>query len=138
MKKILFLAISFALLISACKKEELLKNETPVIISPVEKTIATGLFVSNAHKTSGSAKIIVGTDKKNYLVLENLVSDSGPDLRIYLSEDKTIKNSVEVTTKIVIGNSKFEIPASADLNKQKTVLIWCKQFSVLFGNVELK
>ena len=156
MKKLLFLALSITLLASACKKETLLVNETPIVTptttttttnpngttttttTPSETVLFSGKFVTSAHTTSGTAKIIEDAAKKRFLVLENLKSDSGPDLRIYVAEGKNISNAVEVTTNITIGNSKIEIPKTADLTKQKSILIWCKQYSVLFGYVELK
>ena len=157
MKKLLFLALSITLLASACKKETLLVNEAPIVTpppttttttntngttttttTPSEKVLYSGTFVTNKHTTSGTAKIVENTEKKRYLILENLKSDSGPDLRIYVAEGKNLSNATEVTTDITIGNSKFEIPSTADLTKQKNVLIWCKQYSVLFGYVDLK
>ncbi len=35
------------------------------------------------------------------------------------------------------GNQNYEIPDGADLSKYNTVLIWCQQFSVLFGSAKL-
>ena len=153
MKKLLFLALSITLLASACKKETLLVNETPIVTpttttttngttttttTPTETVLYSGKFVTAEHTTSGTAKIVEDAAKKRFLVLENLKSDSGPDLRIYVAEGKGISNAVEITTNITIGNSKTEIPKTADLTKQKNILIWCKKFSVLFGYVELK
>ena len=155
MKKLLFLALSITLVASACKKETLLVNDEPIVTPTTtvttttngtittttvstEKVLYSGTFVTAQHKTSGTAKIVENTEKKRFLVLENLKSDSGPDLRVYVAEGKNLSNATEVTTDITIGNSKFEIPSTADLTKQKSVLIWCKQYSVLFGYVELK
>lgn len=138
MKKILFLAFSITLLATACKKDPIIVDETPIVTTPTEKTLLSGTFVSNDHPTSGAAKIIQGTDGKKYLVMENLKSDAGPDLRVYLSADKTIKDAVQVIAKVPGGNSKTELPATVDVTKHKTVLIWCKQFSVLFGSGVLK
>ena len=155
MKKLLFLALSITLLASACKKETLLVNETPIVTpppttttttntngttttTPTETVLFSGKFVTSASTSSGTAKIVEDKEKKRFLVLENLKSDSGPDLRIYVAEGKNLSNAVEITTNITIGNSKIEIPKTADLTKQKNILIWCKQYSVLFGYVELK
>lgn len=138
MKKILFLALSITLLATACKKEEIIVDNTPIVTTPTEKILLSGAFVSNDHPTSGVAKIIEDKDGKRYLVMENLKSDAGPDLRVYLSADKTIKDAVQVIDKVPGGNSKTELPATVDITKHKTVLIWCKQFSVLFGSGALK
>jgi hypothetical protein len=138
MKKILFLALSVICLMSACKKEAIIVDNTPVVVAPTAKTLLSGTFVNGNHAVSGTAKIIQDTDGKKYLVMENLKSDTGPDLRVYLSEDKTIKSATQVLKDVPGGNSKTEIPTSLDINKQKTVLIWCQQYSVHFGNAVLK
>ncbi len=103
-----------------------------------QKILLEGKFVNGAHPTSGTAKIYEAKDGKRTLVFENLKSDAGPDLRIYIANDKAITNFVELSNKVENGNKMYDIPAKVDLSKQKFVLIWCKQFSVLFGHVELK
>jgi Electron transfer DM13 len=138
MKKILVYIFALGLFLTACKKEEIIVDNTPVVVTETQKTLLTGSFVSNDHPTSGIAKIVQDTDGKKYLVMENLKSDAGPDLRIYLSQDKTIKSAVQILAKVPGGNSKTLLPSDVDISKQKTILIWCKQFSVLFGNAELK
>ncbi len=138
MKKLLFLALCTAFLATACKKDEIIVDTTPVVTTPTEKTLLSGTFSSNNHPTSGTAKIIQGADGKNYLVMENLKSDAGPDLRVYLSSDLTIKDAVQIIDKVPGGNSKTLLPSTVDISKHKTVLIWCRQFSVLFGNGVLK
>jgi Electron transfer DM13 len=138
MKKLFFIALIMSVLVTSCKDEELIIDETPIVATTTETTLLSGTFKDQIHPTSGTAKVIEDKDKKRFLVLENLKSDSGPDLRIYLSADNGIKNATEITSKIVIGNSKFEIPSTVDLKTQNNVIIWCKQFSVLFGNAPLK
>lgn len=102
-----------------------------------QQLIAQGNFVSNAHPTSGNIKLYEKAGKRT-LVFENFKTDSGPDLRIYLSEDQAASVSVEVSNKVNTGNYFLELPAEADPQSQKFVLIWCKQFSVLFGNAVLR
>lgn len=103
-----------------------------------QKILLEGKFVNGAHPTSGSAKIYEAKDGKKTLVFESLKSDAGPDLRIYIANDKSVTNFVELSNKVENGNKMYDIPAKVDLSKQKFVLIWCKQFSVLFGHAELK
>ncbi len=139
MKKLHFVLFTLLLFVFACKKSEIATSDTPtVVIEPTDKVLFSGSFTSGAHTTSGAAKLIESADKKKFLVLDNLKSDAGPDLRIYLAEDKTAKVFTEITKTVVNGNTKLEVPATANTDKQKTVLIWCKQFSVLFGSAELK
>jgi hypothetical protein len=138
MKKILFFALSITLLISACKKEEIIVDETPIVLAPTVKTLLSGTFVNDVHSVSGTAKIIEETDGKRYLIMENLKSESGPDLRVYLSEDNTVKSATQILIDVPGGNSKTILPTGANIDKQKSVLIWCQKFSVLFGHATLK
>jgi hypothetical protein len=103
-----------------------------------QKLLLQGKFANDSHPTSGTAKIYEAKDGKRTLVFENLKSDAGPDLRIYIANDKAVTNFVELSNKVENGNKSYDIPAKVDLTKQKFVLIWCKQFSVLFGHAELK
>lgn len=138
MKRILMIVFSASLVLTACNKENEVSTSPTVTVETTDKVLFSGSFTNGAHPTSGDVKLIEAADKKKYLIFDNLKSDSGPDLRIYLSEDKSAKVYTEILNKVVVGNSKLEVPASVNTDKQKTVLIWCKQFSVLFGSAELK
>jgi hypothetical protein len=137
-KSTLFLSLSllFVLSFAACRKVPV--DNTPIVTTPTDKTLFTGSFQNGAHTVTGTAKIIEDASKKRYLVLENLKSDAGPDIRVYLATDKTAKDFVEVNSTVTNGNTKTELPATANIDKQKYVLIWCKQYSVLFGNALLQ
>lgn len=147
-----WLVIVLALAMSACQKTEELQpvvsngttngnngNNKPIDQFDVvgQKLLAQGDFMSNVHTTSGNVKLYE-KDGRRTLVFENFKTDGGPDLRIYLSEDKAVSKFVEVSNKVNLGNYFVELPAAADYKTQRFVLIWCKQFSVLFGNAELK
>ncbi len=104
-----------------------------------QKLLLEGKFMnSGSYSTSGTAFIYEAKDGKKSLVLSDLKSSAGPDLRIYLAGNKSAANFIELSKKVVNGNSQYDIPAQADISKQRFVLIWCKQFSVLFGHAELK
>lgn len=100
----------------------------------------SGIFVGvgdGIHDASGVAKIIA-TGESSALRLEDFRSTNGPDLYVYLSTDNQASDFVELgRLKGNIGNQNYEIPEGIDLSKYDTVLIWCKQFSVLFGSAEL-
>ena len=101
----------------------------------------SGSFVGvndGIHNAQGAAKVISLEDGSSVLRLEDFQSTNGPDLYVYLSTDKGASDYVELgKLKANIGNQNYEIPEGTDLSKYDTVLIWCKQFSVLFGSAEL-
>lgn len=90
------------------------------------------------HDAAGNAKVIAAEDGR-VLRLEEFRSTNGPDLYVYLSVDKEATDYVNLgKLKGNIGNQNYEIPNGTDLSKYDTVLIWCQQFSVLFGSAALQ
>jgi hypothetical protein len=104
------------------------------------KQESIGMFANGVHPTSGTVKVVADkTDaKKKYLSFENFKTDAGPDLYVYLAEDKTAKGFISVMKLDKTGTFVLDVPANADLSKQKYVLIWCQQFTVLFGSAKLE
>lgn len=133
--KTLFAVLFFSFLFASCKKSAL-ENSNETL--PTGTTISTGSFTSNAHPTSGKASIIKDAAGKTYLVIENLNSDNGPDLRIWLSPNTNGAPYQELGfLKAVSGNFFYELDDSINYTTNNRVLIWCKQFSVLFGHAVL-
>lgn len=144
--------ISLALALVSCQQETVpvQKNtvttpvETVMMMNPSsfdatgQALLYQGTFESAVHPTSGTVRVYEDKDKKRTLVFENFKTDAGPDLRIYLAEDKSVSNFIQVTNEVKNGNSSVAIPVNTNLQKQNHVLIWCKQFSVLFGAAQLK
>lgn len=133
----------------SCQKENVEAQSDmtmqPSAVMPVnpnlkdQTLLLEGMFTSAAHPTSGTVKVYEDKDKNRTLVFENFKTDAGPDLRLYMAEDKAITNFVQITDKVTTsGNYSIAIPANVDLKKQTTVAIWCKSFSVLFGSATLK
>lgn len=140
MKKILI--AFFALLSWSCVKNETL---TPVVQTPSQAVVtgtqeSLGTFSNGAHVVSGTVKLVADkTDaKKKYLSFENFKTDAGPDLYVYLAEDKAAKGFTTVMKLDKTGTFVLDVPTNADLTKQKYVLIWCQQFTVLFGSAKLE
>jgi Electron transfer DM13 len=72
------------------------------------------------------------------LRLENFKSTNGPNVHVYLSTDKRATDYVDLgKLKANNGNQNYDIPAGTDIRKHNIVLIWCKDFSVLFGSAVL-
>lgn len=113
-------------------------NDPSQVFDPTGQTLlGKGPFMGNVHPTSGEVKLYEKAGRRT-LVFENFKTDGGPDLRIYLSETTGVLNFIEVAKLTASGSFFVELPAQAGPAKQRFVLIWCKAFSVLFGNAELK
>jgi Electron transfer DM13 len=103
--------------------------------------IRTGSFIGAGdgfHNAEGLAKIIPLGNESTILRLENFKSTNGPNVHVYLSTDKTASNFIDLgRLKANNGNQNYYIANGTDFAKYHTVLIWCKDFSVLFGSAEL-
>ena len=107
-------------------------------IPPAGNSVLSGALVPSAHDVSGSVSVI-GENGQRTLRFENLDTINGPDLFIYLATDTTAADFVNLgEIKATQGNVNYEIPAGIDLTKYKFVLIWCRQFRVLFSYAELE
>lgn len=133
MRTLLFLALALSLSF-ACEKASSDDDVTP---GDSDVVLSTGTFSNGAHATSGTAKLIKDKDGKKFLLLENLKSDPGPDVRLYLATSLKDDDYTEITKTVTNGNVRLAVPSTAK-DSQKYVLVWCEAFSVLFGAAELK
>jgi hypothetical protein len=138
-KTFVFVAI---VLLMACREE----NSTPIepVIDPFDPTTPTvnllkqGDLIGVGHTVSGSVKVYEDGGKK-IVVLDPFSSQNGPDLRIYLSTDQNATQYVNLgALKSVTGKQSYDVTGMPDLEKYKFILVWCQEFSVLFGKAELK
>jgi hypothetical protein len=91
---------------------------------------------SGSYSVSGVAQIYNDNGKKN-LLLNNFSSSNGPDLRVYLSTTTGATSFVNLgKLKSTSGKQTYAIPDGTDVDQFKFALIWCQQFSVLFGKSE--
>lgn len=115
----------------------------PADATPALKELASGAFVTQEHETSGTARIL-RLNRDAYVVrLEGFSTTNGPDLHVWLSEETAGGNwfkyrnarSIELgALRANNGNQNYEVPAAADLDGIRSVVIWCKRFSVAFGS----
>ena len=113
-------------------------EEVMIDINKQTLLLSGDLSGSSAHpSTTGKVKIYQDADNNRTLVIENLKVDNGPDLRIYMAEDVAVTNFVEITNSVKNGTNSYSIPSTVNLEKQKVVSVWCKQFAVSFGNSPL-
>lgn len=118
--------------------------------SPEPQVLAGGSFISHEHRTSGTVQVLRLADGTRILRIEDLDTSTGPDLRVWLS-DQPVKEGtggwfvfddgeyVELgRLKGNEGSQNYPIPADADLSKLTSVTIWCKRFHVSFGAAALQ
>jgi hypothetical protein len=108
--------------------------------------IAAGSFHSNAHETKGMATIYRRPDGSRILRLSSFETSNGPDVRVYLvaapdvNDNATVKSAGFVELGKLKGNKgdqNYDVPASLNLGKYKSVTIWCARFNVNFGTAPL-
>lgn len=137
MKPTLFWVLA-TLVLFACSKEK----ETPSevlndTIPPNSTELFSGTFSSAAHPTSGSVRL-VEAEEKWYLILENFLTDPGPDLKLYLASNTDAAQFVSLgKLKSTTGRQVYLVEGMPDPQIYPYVLIWCQQFSVLFGQAKL-
>jgi hypothetical protein len=102
----------------------------------------TGSFIGAGdgfHNAEGLTKVIPLGDGSTIIRLENFKSTNGPNVHLYLATDKTASNFIDLgRLKANNGNQNYNISNGTDLAKYNMALIWCKDFSVLFGSAQLK
>ncbi len=137
MKALFFSFCFLSTVLISCVKDKTAGNADEPL--PTGTVLATGTFSSNAHPTSGSVKVIQNADGKRFLVIENFRTDNGPDLDVWLSPN-TSANPYQVVgdLKAVSGNFSYALDAGINFTANNRVLIWCEDFSILFGNALLQ
>jgi Electron transfer DM13 len=129
--------VLFNMLMISCSKEEVVAVPTTEVSTGLT-TLFQGTFAGASHPTSGTVKLSKDAAGKKFLVFENFKTDAGPDLRIYLSDDLKATNFTEITNKVASGTFQVPVDAAVNTDTKRKVLIWCKQFTVLFGSADLK
>lgn len=138
MKKLFILCLSLAMI--ACTADNVTPT-TPVndTFDPSKATLLKqGALVGIGHTVSGAASIY--NDQGTFVILlDPYSSQSGPDLKVYLSKD--INASEYINTgklKSTTGKQFYTVPGTPDISQYNFVHIWCEQFTVVFGRAELK
>lgn len=118
----------------------------PAPQQPTTAVLATGGFQSQEHATSGTATLLQLPDGSQIIRLENLASSDGPDVKVWLSSQDAGGDWFKYRSgryldlgpiKATHGNQNYAVPAGADLQGLRTVVLWCDRFSVAFGSAQL-
>jgi hypothetical protein len=100
--------------------------------------IKQGTFAGiGGHTATGTVKIFDLSGKK-YIVFDPYASESGPDLKVYLSKDAQATEYIRVgQLQATEGKQTYEVKGGGDLSAYPFVHIWCEKFSVEFARAPL-
>jgi len=100
-------------------------------------TLASGElgYVDALHNGKGTV-LLVRTGDAVVLRFDNVAITNAPDVHVYLSRDTGGKWAEAASLyvgplKATNGSFNYTIAADADLSLYKSVVVWCRQFSVL-------
>ena len=133
-----FSVVSTMLFLAACSKSNDATPATAIPSDTFNPATATllkqGSFSGNmSYNVSGSVKLYDNQGKK-YIYFENFSSSNGPDLKVYVATSNTASQFITLgALKGVSGTQAYLVNNPPDFNQYNKVLIWCQQFSVLFG-----
>lgn len=116
--------------------------------SPQPVMLASGQFggADGFHKGEGKVLVVQLPDGKRFVRFENFKVTNGPDLYVYLSGHPAPRNSGQLHEGSVlevarlkgnVGNQNYPLPAGTEISKFRSVVIYCKQFGVIFSTAEL-
>jgi hypothetical protein len=109
------------------------------------KTLSTGTFRSYEHATSGRARVIATADGRRYVRFDDFETSNGPALKVYLSAAPATGPGDRFDDRFVdlgdlkgnIGSQNYAIGEDVLLDGYRSVVVWCKRFSVPFAAAAL-
>jgi Electron transfer DM13 len=116
----------------------------PPTAAPQPLTLS-GTF-NNAGPEPVSGRAILGRTAEGKVILrfENFQSHPGPDLFVYLVKSNSPNSAGQVEGGLQVarlratsGNQNYELNPSLDITQYKSVVVYCKAFSVVFGFANL-
>ncbi|MET8278873.1 DM13 domain-containing protein [Micromonospora sp. NPDC005174] len=125
-------------------------SPSPAADIPASPTVlAEGTFVTHEHDTSGTVRMVRNPDGSHQLEIEGLDTSDGPDLRVWLSDQRVRAGTAGWRVfddgqyaelgklKGNHGDQVYRLAAGVDPTAFRSVSIWCKRFAVSFGAAEL-
>jgi hypothetical protein len=104
--------------------------------------LAAGPFeVADEGSAEGTATLVKKAAGGRVLTLTDFEVHNGPDLRVYLvpGDGKDTSDNIDLGgLKGNVGNQQYDVPDDADIGRYKTVVIWCRAFSVAFARATLR
>ncbi len=139
------IAILFAatILFVSCKKSENVAAPTPVdtTFDVTRATLLkTGSFAGSGSYTVNGTVKLYSFNNKNYIQFTNFGCNNGPDLKVYIATNNSAAQFVSLGTlqSNTAATQTYTVAMPPDFSTHNKVLIWCQQFSVLFGTSTLQ
>lgn len=110
---------------------------TPSEASVAPRVLATGElgYVDSIHNGTGPVRV-VDLGGRRFVRFEDVMITNAPDVHVYLSRETGGK--WDETSSLYLGPLKatngsfnYELPAAVDVTSYKSVVVWCRAFSVL-------
>jgi Electron transfer DM13 len=107
--------------------------------------VARGDLIPHEHNTSGEVQLVRLADGHHQLIVRNLSTSDGPDLRVWLTDQPVLAGEqgwhvFDDGIYLELGRLKgnrgtqvYDIPTGTDVTKYRSATIWCKRFAVSFG-----
>jgi hypothetical protein len=118
--------------------------------SPVAVLLAEGALVTHEHESSGTAQLVRLPDGRHQVILRDLSTSDGPDLRVWLTDQPVLPGRdgwhvfddgryAELgRLKGTHGTQVYDVPPNVDPARMRSVTIWCKRFKVSFAAAPLE
>lgn len=109
--------------------------------------LARGEFAGFTGKHgTGTARLLAMDDGTHLVRFEELDTSNGPDLRVYLSAapadgDEAAHDDDFVDLGVLTanrGDQNYPVPADVDVTRFRSVVVWCRRFSVGFAAAPLE
>lgn len=121
-----------------------------VITSPQEVTYQ-GEWDNYSRWTTfeGTWKIVKSGESHQLIMGEDFEAKKAPDLKIFLSkadlDDIESKNALKIGEPVLVaklttyeGKATYQIPATIDISKYKTIMVHCEEYNKFWGGSALK
>ena len=116
----------------------------PSAVPAGPKILAMGELqrVDELHRGTGPVSL-VELDGKTFLRFENVAIQNGPDLHVYLARGMGGaydggRDLYLGALKATNGSFNYELPAGVAVADYKSVVVWCRAFTVLFTWADLR
>jgi len=130
------------IVIASCSEAE---DNTPMVpvdddFDPMEMgvtLIKKGMLMGVGHSVTGEVKVYNSAGQL-VVIFDPFSSQNGPDLKVYLSKDDQAMEYLNLgALKSTTGKQSYDVSGMPNLDEYKYVMVWCQEFSVLFGIAEL-